>query len=156
MNWPNEMSGSHPLATWCNKLLKASKASRVYSAPGYGASLTTDGTVLKLDAPSLRPNPFRIVRSSTWLKYQVTTGYVITDGDVITPTGTATDIDITSGVAKYWFVIDITSTTAVVSASATLPTWTANKIPIGWVNTTSESTAAVYQFLTDHIFMPCP
>jgi hypothetical protein len=156
MNWPNEMSGSHPLASWCNKLLRASRASRVAPGVGYAPAITTDGTVLRIESPAIRPNPFRIVRSSTWLKYQVTTGYVITSGDLITPTGTASDFTLTSGVARYWFLIDITATTAVVSTSATTPTWSATKLPIGWVDTTSESTAAVYQFLTDHIFMPCP
>ena len=48
MNFPNEMSGNHPLAGWCNKLLRAAKASRVVNGLGYKTRLTSDGTALEV------------------------------------------------------------------------------------------------------------
>lgn len=103
-------------------------------------------------------NPFRIYKGSTWLKYKVSTGFVITTGDVITPTNIDTEITITTGVARYWFYLDITTTTAAVASSATTPTWDASKIPIGWVDTDTyeaSSRGVIYQFLRDHVYHPC-
>lgn len=158
MIWPNEMSGPNPLGSWLNKLLRAAKASQIMPGVGYTVKKTPDGSTIDLGTQFIRPRPFSIVPSSTWLKYQVTTGYVITSGDVITPTGTDTDITLTSGVERYWIYLDVTTSTAAVQSSATTPTWDTNKIPIGWVDTdtdsgTSKSTA--YQFLTDHVYIPC-
>jgi hypothetical protein len=50
MNFPNEMSGTHPLAGWCNKLLRAAKASRVSNGIGYKTRIGSDGTILEVDA----------------------------------------------------------------------------------------------------------
>tara|TARA_R110000868_G_scaffold406420_2_gene686811 strand:- start:651 stop:1010 length:360 start_codon:yes stop_codon:yes gene_type:complete len=47
MNFPNEMSGTHPLAGWCNKLLRAAKASRVSNGIGYKTRIGSDGTILE-------------------------------------------------------------------------------------------------------------
>jgi hypothetical protein len=102
-------------------------------------------------------NLFNIYQSSTWLKYKVTAGYLITTGNPITVTNTETEITITTGVARYWFYLDVTATTAAIATSATTLTWDAtNKIPIGWVDTdtySAESRAVIHQ--REHIFVPC-
>ena len=158
MIWPNEMSGPNQLGSWLNKLLRASRASQLVPGVGYGVRKTPDGTALDLGIQSIRPRPFSIVPSSTWLKYQVTTGYVITNSDLIVPTGTDTDIDLTSGVAKYWLYLAVTTSAATVEKSATTPEWDVNKIPIGWVDTDTNSgdtKSTAYQFLWDHVYIPC-
>jgi hypothetical protein len=100
--------------------------------------------------------PFLIYRGSTWLKFKVATGFVITTGDPFIPADVDTEITITDGVARYWFYLDITSTTASVESSATTPTWDINKVPLGWVDTATYATAqrsVIYQF--NGIFIPC-
>jgi hypothetical protein len=158
MIWPNEMSGPNPLGSWLNKLLRAAKASQIVPGVGYSVRKTPDGTAIDLGIQSTRPRPFSIVPSSDWLTYQVTGGYIITNGDLIVPTGTDTNIALTGGVEKYWLYLDITTTTASVEKSATAPDWDVNKVPIGWVDTdtnsgTTQSTA--YQFLWDNVYIPC-
>jgi hypothetical protein len=49
MNFPNEMSGTHPLASWCNKLLRAARASRVSNGVGYKTRIGSDGTILEVN-----------------------------------------------------------------------------------------------------------
>lgn len=48
MNWPGEMGGSHPLATWLNKLLRAAKASALTPGVGYQVKRTSNATVLEI------------------------------------------------------------------------------------------------------------
>lgn len=50
MNFPNELSGTHPLASWGNKLLRAAKASRISNGVGYKTRMGSDGTILEVGA----------------------------------------------------------------------------------------------------------
>lgn len=100
---------------------------------------------------------FRIYRGSTWLKAKVAIGPIITTGDLIVPSNVDTDLTLTSGVAKNWIYVDMTSTTAVFAVSATLPTWAIDKIPIGYVDTTdtTDERQVITQIRKEHIFNPC-
>lgn len=158
MNWPNEISGTHPLAGWCNKLLRAAKASRVHKGLGYDISHTTDGTILKLAAGGggVTINPFTIYQSSTWLKFKVTTGYVIKTGDAIVPALVETEFTVNTGVGSAWLYIDLSDDT--IKLTETTPTWTVDEIPIGWVDTSTyaaQTRSVIYQFLTTHVYNPC-
>lgn len=159
MNFPNEMSGSHPLATWCNKLLRAAKANRVHAGRGYRPKVTTDGTILEIDESGAgQKNPFLIYQGSTWLKFKVAPGYVITTGNPITTTNTDTEITVATGTARHWFYLSMTTSTSAVADTSTTPTWDSSKIPIGWVDTDtyeSEQRPVIYQFLRDHVYNPC-
>lgn len=106
-----------------------------------------------------RALPFQIYQTSTWLKYKVTTGKFKPSGAIIVPTDVETEFTITSGVAEYWFWLELTNTTAVVNASATGPSeWTINQIPIGSVDTLTglaTTTAIINQFYPHHLYLPC-
>ena len=97
-----------------------------------------------------RPTPFAIYQTGT-LKYKVRAGLVIiTDAPAIVPTGLETELTSPGG-ADYWIVCDLTTTTAVVSGTASSPVFSTEKIPIGWI----DSDGAIHQFLHDNIFSPC-
>lgn len=103
-------------------------------------------------------NPFRIYQSGDWLTYKVTDGFAITTGDPITVTNIETEITITSGVAYYWFYLEMTATTAEVKSSATTLVWSNLLIPIGWVDTYTNGAyeiADINQMLRDNVFNPC-
>jgi hypothetical protein len=94
--------------------------------------------------------PFQIYQTGT-LKYKVRDGLVIiTDAPAIIPTGLETELTSPGG-ADYWIVCDLTTTTAVVSGTASSPVFSTEKIPIGWI----DSEGAIHQFLHDNIFSPC-
>jgi hypothetical protein len=102
--------------------------------------------------------PFQLYQSGTWLQWKVTTGYFKPAGATIIPTDVETQFTLTSGVAEYWFWLEVTNTTAVVTASATEPTWTINKVLIGWVDTDTDSASFIatpYQFLLTNVQIPC-
>lgn len=158
MNWPNEMSGSHPLASWCNKLLRAARASRVVSGVGYKTKLTTDGMLLQIEAGGggeVPQNPFTIYRHQaavgTGLVFRVSSGYVISTGAPFMPTGLETDISVTAGVSRFWFFLNIQNSTASLATSPVDLTWSASQVPIGFVNTVPLS-PVVFQFVRDHVF----
>jgi hypothetical protein len=95
-------------------------------------------------------HPFAIYQTGT-LKYKVRDGLVIiTDAPAIVPTGLETELTSPGG-ADYWIVCDLTTTTAVVSGTASSPVFSTEKIPIGWI----DSEGAIHQFLHDNIFSPC-
>ena len=158
--FPNELGGTHPLASWGNKLLRAARASVVVSGHGYNATTTPAGTFLKIETGQDGITfPFKIVPGSTWLKFKVTTGYVITTGAPFVPTDVDTEFTLTSGVAKYYFLLTMTdATTAEISVSSTLPVWSVEIVPIGWVDTNTysgSSRSVIYQFCRENIFSPC-
>ena len=101
--------------------------------------------------------PFLLYQSGTWLQWKVTDGILITTSDPITVTNVETQFTLTSGVARYWFYIDVTATTGTIATSATTLVWSATKIPLGWVNTTNttDSISVPTQFFPLHLFNPC-
>ena len=123
---------------------------------------TTHGFVPKFNFTAFddtSDSPFRIYQSSTWLKFKVTTGWVIATSDAFVPTNVETELTITSGVSKFYFVLTILSaSTASISTSSTLPVWGVDVIPIGWVDTdtySADSRSVIHQFLHDNVFSPC-
>lgn len=108
--------------------------------------------------PGVNDFPFEIYQSDTWLKYKVKTGYVITTGEPIEPTNIETEITLAAGVEFYWIYASLTTTTATILSSATLPAWSVSIVPIGWVDTLTgeaDTVAEIHQFLHDNIFVPC-
>lgn len=103
-------------------------------------------------------HPFEIYQSDTWLKFKVKTGYVITTGDPFVPSGVESEFTLTSGVTRFYFVLTITPTTATITTSSTVPTWAVDLIPLGWVDTATDSgtsISTIYQFTDTHVFSPC-
>lgn len=156
--FPNDLGGTHPLATWANKLLRASRSSSLITGRGYKLKATPAGTILEIeDQPKVARLPFTIYRTTSWLKYKVSTGYVINTGEPEVPTSVETEFTLTSGESEYWFYID-RSTTPEILTSATTLVWSTELIPIGWVDTntySSDSRSVITQFLTTNVFVPC-
>jgi hypothetical protein len=135
---------------------------RLVSVPGkISFERTTRGII-----PVLNPQrgnaageqyPFRIYKGTTWLNAKVATGHILTTGDLVTPSNVDTDLTLVTATAKNWIYVDLTSTTATLAASATLPTWAVDKIPIGYVDTTNTSAElqVITQIRKEHIFDPC-
>lgn len=107
------------------------------------------------EATSSSTNPFQIYATTSALKYKVTTGMVIGTGNPISVSNVETEFTISSGVLRYWFYIEMTTTTATIAVSSTTLTWSSSKIPIGFVDTLTGGTSTIYQFLRDHVFNPC-
>lgn len=155
---PPKPVGSGPFITYCQWVWD--ELSRRYEdTETVKWNITTRG--ISARAANLRKSgielPFQIYQTTTWLKFKVTTGYVITTGVAVTPALVETEFTITSGVLRYWFYLDLTAA-ATVAASSTLPTWGIDIIPIGWVDTSTysaESRSVIYQFTRDHVFSPC-
>jgi hypothetical protein len=160
MNWPSPLTNISALYSWLNRLLNAAKASQIQSGVGYKVKRDTFGTTLVIDQLTKDGlPPFHIYQqSSSWLDFKVSTGYIITTGDPIEPTNTETTLTLSGGVLRYWIYLEMTATEAEVKKSATTLEWSADKIPIGWVDTSTGSgteTAIVYQVLKGHVFDPC-
>ena len=164
VRWPGKLGGRHKLVGWLNAFLDASRAHQVKQIIGGRLIENSDGKILVVGEGGPVEEleyPFKIVQSADWLTYQVRPGWVITTGAPITPTMLDTDLTLTSGVAKFYFVLRILSpTTAAISTSSTEPVWGIDKIPIGWVDTASHATdsppsAEITQFLHDNVFSPC-
>lgn len=106
-----------------------------------------------------KAHPFEIYQTSTWLKYKVRTGYAITTGAPFEPANVETEFTLTSGVAKYYFVLTFSSSSAAtITTSSTLPAWGIDVIPIGWVDTATYAAVThgqIEQFTHDNIFSPC-
>jgi len=158
--FPNELGGTHPLAAWGNKFLRAAKSSSLVGGTGYKLKASTGGTVLEIGSEINKPLPFQIVRGKSWLDFMVTTGYVIIGGDPIVPTyaGDGHVFSITGAVTRFYFSLVLTPTTAIVTTSSTLPIWAVDIIPIGWVDTSTyvvASASVIYQFLNENVFSPC-
>jgi len=120
------------------------------------------GVVIQLkdfdDSASGDVQPFKIYQTTSWLTFKVMTGYVITTGNPIVPSMIETSFTLSSGVALYWFYVDMTATTAEIKTSSTTLPWSSSKIPIGWVDTSTgaaSSASTISQFVRDHIFNPC-
>ena len=103
-------------------------------------------------------NPFRIYRTATsWLHYKVTTGWVVRGGVPILATNIETEFPISASVLYYWFYMELTDTTAVISTSATTLAWSCTKIPLGWVDTltgVATTTPTIVNLNRDHLFNP--
>ena len=100
--------------------------------------------------------PFKIRRTTDWLLFKVSTGFVIVADEPIIPGGVETTIAVDSGVAEFWFYVDVdkTNQTAALLSTATTPMWSCTKIPVGWVDTSSGVDSYIHQFLYDNIFAP--
>lgn len=114
---------------------------------------------LRRSASETVGHPFKIKRGSTWLKFIVGDGMIITTGDVIDPIlDIGTELILTAGVAKYWIYIEMTATDAGVLTSATTPTWDSSKVPIGYVDTDTyeaDERSVIKQFTKTNIYNPC-
>lgn len=102
-------------------------------------------------------SPFQIIETGD-LTYQVmdVPSLLITSGGLVDLSATLdTDFAVTASVAENWFYVDIAdATTAVITTSDTVVTWTDHKIPIGYVDTTVDP-PEIHQFLHDNIYCPC-
>lgn len=122
--------------------------------------------------------PFRIYRlpdhyrsspdpDTDWLKFRVRGGKVWIDWVEYDATGTdgaadpdddtildAGDVAVTSGVARYWFWLDISSGSVAVNHGASAPTWSPAHVPIGYVDTTNTTAqiAIVRQIVRTDLF----
>ncbi len=137
------------------KIKRADKDEVFYSDTGLTLQLKDEEIAL---SESEQAAPFEIYQSGTWLQYKVKTGIIIANGDPITASDIETEFVLTSGVLRYWFYIEMDSTTASINVSSTTQEWSVNKIPIGWVDTqsgSSSSISTIYQVLRDHVFNPC-
>lgn len=120
--------------------------------------------------PSRAFHPFKIygcaddpTTANDWRKFRVAAGYVSSDWAApVLVTGTDGDASPVSILAddateKFWFWIDLTTpATPSVGSGADPQTWSASKIPIGYVNTTEEFSATVdLQMITTNLFA-CP
>lgn len=164
--FPNELGGTHPLAAWGNKLLRASRAAALCKGRGYKLNATAAGTVLQIESETGGVHhPFKISNGTSWLEFNVAPGYVITTGAPFLPTG-ITELDgtlhphtITSPYANFYVVLAILSaSSAAVSTSSTLPTFATDIIPLGWIDTSTyaaSSRSVIYQFWRDNVFSPC-
>jgi hypothetical protein len=164
LNWPNELSGTHPLASWGNKLLRAAKASALTSGAGYMVRRNAAGTSLGIIQSNSGINsPVQIYNSASGLYFKVTEGYAIASDHSFIPTyaGDGHEFTLTSGVAKFYFCLVFTSPTAAsITTSSTLPAWGIDVLPIGWVDTDTYKAetpprSVIYQFCNENIFSPC-
>jgi hypothetical protein len=138
---------------------------RIVDQPGkLTVEYTNGGIVLTPQSPGATaassPHPFKIVRGSTWLKYIIKTGHVITatTETPVIPTDVETEITVTAGAAQYWFYVNIAGATPAIEHSASIPTWTEALVPIGYVITTNEEdeeSEIGLQFLRENIYSPC-
>lgn len=157
---PGDPIGGSPLDVWLRALKRWARSHELHSAPGYRKIPNAGGgfsLVIENKATDGGADPFSIYQSDTWLKFKVRTGYVIQTGEPIVPTAVETEFTITTGVAEYWFYLDLTSTPEVKTSATTL-TWSSSLIPIGWVDTdtySADSRSVITQFLRDHVFVPC-
>lgn len=160
IQWPRKLGGTWSLVPWLNRLIDAGRASAIKQVIGPGElKPSSDGAVLVLHDVNRRlpDHPFVIYQGSTWLKAKVKTGPILTTGDLIVPSNVDTDLTLVTATAKNWIYVDLTATTATFTASATLPTWAVDKIPIGYVDTTdtTNSVQVITQIRKEHIFNPC-
>lgn len=159
IRWPGIIGGTHKLVSWLNRLRAASMQTEIKTVIGGRLIQHSNGRELVIDPskPVVLSTPFQIYQASSWLKFKVRDGRYVGTGNPITVTNTETELELTSGVARYWFYIESTATTAEVKKSATTLEWSSTKIPIGWVDTTdtTNNASVIYQLLTDHIFNPC-
>ena len=155
-----ELGGTPKLVGWLNKLVVSARASEVKKVIGNGRLIeTTDGKTIEIWNSPPRPdtNPFRIYQSGDWLHYKVTTGWVVRGGVPILATNIETELPITASVLYYWFYMELTDTTAVISTSATTLAWSCTKIPLGWVDTLTgvgTNTPSIVNLNRDHLFNP--
>lgn len=162
VNTPKRPSGDTPFARFCQWVWDwITRRGRLVSVPGQiEFSYTEQGIVPRVIARAgsagvATPNPFRIYRSDEEaLKFMVSSGYVITTSAEFQPLNLSIEHTVTVG-QKKWLSLQISSTSASVVASTTQPTYSVSLIPIGWVSASSESSVTVFQFLRDHVFIPC-
>ncbi|TXH09999.1 MAG: hypothetical protein E6R03_15970 [Hyphomicrobiaceae bacterium] len=101
--------------------------------------------------------PFHPYQGSTWLKWYVSTGYLVTNGNPIVPSQVDVEFTLTSGVPYYWFWLDVEAQE--VKTTDTTLEWTARKIPLCWVDTDTQSAeqiATAVSLVNWHIVTLCP
>lgn len=162
IRWPSLIGGTHKIVGWLNSLLLGCRAAEIKEVKGQGRLISnTDGKIIEIytQTQPVQSVRFRIYQSSDWLTYRVGSGVIIATGDPITILNPEDeDFPISDGVSRFWFYIEMTSTTAEIKTSATTLTWSSTLIPIGWVDTATGSADEVstpYQFIRDDIFNPC-
>lgn len=134
------------------KILRGKEDKVLYSDAGIIIQLPKDTAT-----NSVTTNPFTIYATTSWLKYKVTTGYIVRSSNPITATGIESEFTISSGVLRYWFYIELTETTAEIKTSSSTLEWSCDLVPIGWVDTSTgsgSSVATIYQLNRDHLFSP--
>jgi hypothetical protein len=172
IRWPDKLGGTHRLVRWLNRVVDAGRSAEIKAAIGARLIESSDGKTLVVDFPNptARKHPFQIYRmrdgtpaASDWRKFRIYAGYVSvdfaapvlvtgTDGDA-TPASILAD----DATAKFWFWVDLsTPATPTIGSGADPQTWSASKLPIGYVNTQTEYAATVgLQMITSNIFA-CP
>ncbi len=93
-------------------------------------------------------------RGSTWLKWSLSSGRIVTTGGIVIPTAVDTEFTLTSGVAAYWFYIDFASTPEV-KTSATALTWSTELVPVAIVDTATYSAQTIAVPYRVDLFNPC-
>lgn len=157
---PLRPQGSTAFHRWAQAVHdKLFSGQRPSDAPDSLVSRTTKGSFSqpRITRATGLANPFVIYQGSDWLKAKVKTGWIVTADDVFEPGNIDTDLTLTTATEKNWIYLELTSSTATFVASVTMPTFSASKIPVGWVDTTntSENRQEIVQLLRDHIFDPC-
>jgi hypothetical protein len=157
---PNKLSGNGVIHSAVNALIDCVRECVPRESKDVVMERGPNGFIAKPKAASFSGTekiPFRIYQSDTWLKYKVTTGYIVRSGDPITATGIEVEKTITGSVLRYWFYIELTETTAEIKTSATTLEWSCDIVPIGWVDTLTDvatTKATIYQLNRDHLFSP--
>lgn len=101
--------------------------------------------------------PFEIYRTGTWLQWAVRTGYVIKTANPWVPAQVDATFTLTSGVPFYYLWLDVEAQE--IKQSDTVLDWNAKAIPIGWVDTDTESASQIatkVNMVNWHIGTLCP
>ncbi len=169
-------AGDNSRRNW--KKINAQGAALERLAEAHGATVRRLGEATDSRTPQPTLHPFKIYTtptglretpdSSDWRKVRVRAGTVFVDWTELTADGTdgtanpdTTEVGEDNEIidpaptAKYWIWIEIVGSRATVEHSATAPTWSSTKIPIGWVDSntySSEKKLIIRQFLRTDIF----
>lgn len=101
--------------------------------------------------------PWRVYRSDpAALKFQLTRGYVITDGDVFSPINFSTEFTLSPS-STYWAYVVIDGINTTIYFSTTRPAWALDTIAIAKIITPASAagTDTITQILAENIQIPC-
>jgi hypothetical protein len=102
-------------------------------------------------------SPWRVYRSDpAALKFQLTRGYVITDGDVFSPINYSTEFTLSPS-STYWAYVVIDGIDTTIHFSTTRPAWALDTIAIAKIVTPASGGGAdtITQILAENIQIPC-